>query len=371
MKKTVKIVLFLMVLSMAIILIPNLTKAATHTVSDAQELASTIASAGDGDTININANIQLTDPIDIGDKSLTINGNGHTISRAEAWQTGRTNATLITVGGTGHTLTLKNVTLKGSEKYGVQAYNGGYLILDNVTILDCAYGGVLVNGGSLEVISLTLGQNRPEGNNGIEIGMGEDVTVTPTLIMNGEIITDETEGVINIATNDELTGFDVENKEGSEQKIYINDNQVVVTDQNNDILYTSNEVDGLDIEGTDFVPNVTITVHLMYKDVTFTVAPGTVLTKEDVMSKIDLAKLELTGYSIDGFYSDEELKTAFDFSKEITEDTAMYAKLSEVKAQEPAKDTTPKTGMGYGIEIAFVALMVSTIAIAVLKRKGF
>ena len=60
--------------------------------------------------------------------------------------------------GAGH-LTLKDIDVNNGPKYGVQAYDGATVILNNVSITGFRYGGVLVNGGNLEIIDLHLGTN--------------------------------------------------------------------------------------------------------------------------------------------------------------------------------------------------------------------
>ena len=375
MKKISKLILFAMLL-LALILIPNLCNAATETVSNSADFIEKVSQAETGDTIELNGNIALTGPIEISDKNLTINGNGHTISRDASWSVPGTNATFITAGGTGTTVTLNNVTLTGSLKYGVQAYNGGHLILNGVTISDCAYAGVLINGGTIEVIDLNLGHNHEPDNIGIEIGMGQDVTTTPKLVMNGAITTDETENVIYLAENDELTGFDVENTDDSEQKIFVQGNQVVVTDAENKVLYTSNETE-VELGGNDYVENKTITLHINNKTISFSVPPSTTVTKTALEELIDLDALGVSNYTIEGYYTTAEFTTAFDFNTPITDDTDIYVKLTEVavtpapEATTPQKDTTPKTGDSSYVNIAIAVVALSIVGIALLKRKEF
>ena len=61
------------------------------------------------------------------------------------------------------------------------------------------YGGVLVNGGNVEVRDLHLGYNGTDKNNGIEIDKGAAATNNPTLTMNGTLTSDETENVVRPA----------------------------------------------------------------------------------------------------------------------------------------------------------------------------
>ena len=93
-------------------------------------------------------------------------------------------------------LTLKNINLNNGPKYGVQAYDGAIVILDNVSITGFKYGGVLVNGGNVEVRDLHLGYNGTDANNGIEIDKGAAATNNPTLTMNGTLTSESNENIV-------------------------------------------------------------------------------------------------------------------------------------------------------------------------------
>lgn len=110
---------------------------------------------------------------------------------------------------------------------------------------------------------------------------------------------------------------------------------------------------------------------------------GTTLTSDEVVAKIDLDALGVTGYVIEGLYSDAEYATAFDFSKAVDANTNIYVKLveeekdpqppvEELPEQEPSdeeKDETPATGVANYIGIAIAVIAVSSIVIISLKRK--
>ena len=249
MKTVKKIISFLMISLMIFILSPNFSNAKTTQVGTEDDLVNTIKDAQSGDVISLSASIELTKPIEIVDKNITINGNGFTISRnTNNWTPNDNNGTLITAGA-GTTLNLLNLNLTNSQKYGVQAYNGGYVILDNVTISNCAYGGVLVNAGTVEVKNLNLKKNGGEGyNNGIEIAKGQNIgdDKQPVLKMNGTLSSTETDQVIYVDINDPVAGFEIVNAEDSPNKVLLNGNKLVVTDENNEILYTSNEIEDID-----------------------------------------------------------------------------------------------------------------------------
>ena len=162
---------------------------------------------------------------------------------------------LITAGGEGTKLTLTNITLTKAQKYGVQSYNGAHVVLNNVTATDNGYGGVLVNAGTVEIINLTLGQNGQYENNGIEIGKGSATgDKIPELIMNGTLTTSEKVNVIYIAQdNEDLTQFVVRNTDSTTNKIFVQGDKVVITDQNNNVLYESNSNANITFTGDSYV----------------------------------------------------------------------------------------------------------------------
>ncbi len=243
------------VLSLMFAFIPNLSHATNVSVTDQDSLVSAIENANNGDIIELSENIILIRPVGVTGKAITINGNGHSISRvATNWSPNGEDGSLITAGGVGTTLTLMNITLKDAQKYGVQSYNGAHVILDNVTVTNNGYGGVLVNAGTVEIKSLNLGRNGQYNNNGIEIGKGSTTgDNTPTLIMNGTITSSEKENVVFIAENDNLSEFAVKNADTTTDKIFVKGDKVVITDNNQTLLYESNSYAGLDIVGDVYV----------------------------------------------------------------------------------------------------------------------
>ncbi len=375
--KTFKKISLLIIALLTILLIPNFVSAKTTTVGTDEELRNAIEGAEEGEIIKLTTDIALIKPIEISEKNLTIDGNGFSITRnAENWTANGSNATLIT-SGIKAKVTLSNVTLKNSPKYGAQAYNGGYLILDGVTANDNAYGGILVNAGTVEIRRLSLGHNGLEdSNNGIEIAKGKEISDAegsnqPKLIMNGSLTSTETNNVIYLATNDNLTEFAVENTDNTTNKVLLNGNKVVVTDKNNNVIFESNDNNKIQLQGSNYAKNITLTINLNDKTTKVTVQEKTTLTKEQLISKIDLADLGLDKYTIVDFYTDKEYKSAFDFKNEITEDTTIYAKLKlKETSTNNEKDKTPKTGIECNIDIALFTLALSSIALIVFKKKA-
>ena len=118
MKNSKKIFLSLLVLLMSLIFIPSFAKAKTTDVTDQESLISAIEDAEDGDIIRLSTDIKLTRPVSVTGKTITIDGNGGSISKAdEGWVSEGPNGSLITAGGEGTKLTLKNITLKNAQKY--------------------------------------------------------------------------------------------------------------------------------------------------------------------------------------------------------------------------------------------------------------
>lgn len=244
-------------------------------VTDEATFRDALNSAVTGDTVVLNNSITLSKKDNspgVADKEITIDGNDFTITgwRDEAGSLS-SDQSIITAGANG-IVHLKNVTLTNAQKYGVQAFNGGYVSLENVTINDCRYGGILLNAGTIEVISLNLGFNgqNPDGqggilNNGIEVSTSvklNEPNAIPSIIMNGTINSTEKDNVIYFASdaNDNTKGFIVENTDTTTDKILVNGTTAVITDINNEIKYESNELkEGTVFEGEDYTPNIEVT----------------------------------------------------------------------------------------------------------------
>lgn len=234
----------------------TISHAATKTVSNEQDLINAVNDSTNGDIIELSSNITLTKPLEVTGKTITIKGNGHTVTRVDTnWTPNGSNGSLITVGGDEAKLTLVNMTLTGSQKYGAQSYNGAHLVLDNVKVSNNGFGGVLVNAGTLEVKGLALGKNGTPSNNGIEIAKGSGVIGNnyPILIMNGTISSTEKDNVIYLAENDNLITFEVRNSDTTVNKVFVQGEKVVITDNNNAILYKSNENSKVTVTGSEYV----------------------------------------------------------------------------------------------------------------------
>ena len=373
MKNTIKIATVFATIIALLLIIPNRASATTKEVKDEESLISAISSADSGDTISIQKNITITKPIVIA-KELIIDGNGYTLTGSSDWTSTSGNQTMFTAQGSSAKLTLKDINLMNGPKYGVQSYDGATVILDNVNITGFNYGGVLVNGGNVEVINLHLGYNGTGANNGIEIDKGAYATNNPTLTMNGVLTSDAKENVVRAADNGHLTEFTIENTENTTNKIFVTDGAVVLTDEYNNVISETVLPDTI----TPNVDKEKVFVTIMYNDKSI----KTVVNKDEKITA-ELVKSHIViedNYRIDGLYADAEYKTEFDFNNAITTDTTIYAKISEVPTEEPEKepeevveeekDDTPKTGVNSYLGLATFIIALSVAGIIITKKRN-
>ena len=370
MNKTIKFIIFCITILGISFFIPNFTKAATP-VTDESSLLSAISSVGDGETITLQNNITVTAPIVI-QKQITIDGNGYTITGSSDWTSTSGNQTMFTAQFSAGKLTLKNINLQNGPKYGVQSYDGATVILNNVSITGFKYGGVLANGGNVEVIDLHLGYNGTGANNGIEIAKGATATNNPTLTMNGTLTSDSTENVVRVAENDSLTEFTITNTPNTTNKIALTEGSIVLTDQYNNIIAETSIPDK--VTGNADEKKIIVTVIVNEEEIRFTANEGTMITADLVSSHIVLEDNE----KIDGFYTDANYTTEFNFNEALNADTTIYAKISNVEATEPeepvqqpeVKDETPKTGVENYLGLAIFVIIISSIAMIFMKKKN-
>ena len=371
MNKTIKFILFFIITAIFAIMLPNYSKAAT-TAHDEESLNSVISSADSGATITLQNDITVTKPIVIA-KELTIDGNGHNVVGSKDWTSTSGNQTMFTAQFSAAKLTLKNIQLKNGPKYGVQSYDGATVILDNVSISGFKYGGVLANGGNVEVKRLHLGKNGTGANNGIEIDKGASATNNPTLVMNGVLTTESNENVVRPAENGHLTDFTITNTPDTTNKVVLSGNKVVLTDKNNNVISETTIPD----KATPNVDVKQLIVTIFVNDVTYkiTVNSGEKITADLLKTHIKLGENQV----VDGFYTDANFANAFDFNNPITADTTVYAKISKVETTIPettpevnngVKDETPKTGVQNYLGIAVLTILFSVIAIATINKKN-
>ena len=374
MKNTVKIMLILTLIMLAVLCMPIVSNAAsTETATDEESLITAINNVDDGGTVEIQNNITVTKPIVI-QKELTIDGNGYTVAGSTDWTSTSGNQTMFTAQLAAGKLTLKDINLNNGPKYGVQAYDGATVVLNNVSIVGFRYGGVLVNGGNVEVIDLHLGFNGTDTNNGIEIDKGAAATNNPTLTMNGTLTSDVNENVVRPATNGNLTEFTVTNTENTTNKVVVAGDKVVLTDENNNVI-SENAIPESATANTD-EPKVVVTLISGETSNKITVDKGGTVTEEMLKSHIEVPE----GYEIDGFFTDESYTNAFDFNTKLDNDTTIYARTAEIKTEEPTepetpevneeeKDDVPKTGVESYLGLAILTIIASTAGIVYMKKK--
>lgn len=376
MKKTTKFLIFFLLIFSSLLILTNTTKAAeTENATDESSLISAIQNVDDGGTVEIQNNITVTQPIVI-QKTLTIDGNGYTISGSTDWTSTSGNQTMFTAQFAAGKLTLKDINLNNGPKYGVQSYDGATVILNNVSITGFRYGGVLANGGNVEIIDLHLGYNGTNANNGIEIDKGSAATNNPTLTMNGTLTSDSNENVVRVADNGYLTEFTITNTESTENKVVIAGDKVVLTDENNNVISETTVPETI-------TPNTdaeAIVITLIHGEKTEKIATekGTTITEVFLKEYITVED----GYEIDGFFTDDKYTDKFDFSKALDTDTTIYAKISKIENDsnnndnnteetkpEEDKDDIPKTGEENYLGIAILLVLFSSISIMGLIRK--
>ena len=375
MKNSIKLILISTILMFISIIIPNLSKASTP-ITDEESLNNAISSADVGATVTLQSNITVTKPIVIA-KELTIDGNGYTVTGSSTWTSTSGNQTMFTAQFSGAKLTLKNINLQNGPKYGVQSYDGATVILNNVSITGFKYGAVLANGGNIEVQKLHLGYNGTNENNGIEIDKGASATNNPTLTLNGTLTTDTNQNVVRIAENGHLTEFTVTNTPNTTNKIFVAGNKVVLTDSHENVISESNIPDKA--TGNSDAKSAIITLIVQDKTNKIVVDLGENITADLLRSHITLTE----DYTIDGFYTDSDFTTEFNFNDPINADTTIYVKTSKVETTVPEtpvsepesntiveeKDETPKTGIQNYLVIALLIILFSVSLIIAINRK--
>lgn len=373
MRKSTKIFFILFTIISSLLIFSNISKAAsTETATDESSLRTAIENVDDGGTVEIQNNITVTGPIVI-QKKLTIDGNGYTISGSTEWTSTSGNQTMFTAQFAAGHLTLKDINLNNGPKYGVQSYDGATVILNNVSITGFKYGGVLANGGNVEIIDLHLGTNGTGANNGIEIDKGPSATNNPSLTMNGILTSDSTENVVRPAENGYLTDFTITNTENTTNKIVIAGDKVVLTDENNNVISESTIPEKANPNTDDKKVIVTLIVGEETKRIV--IDEGTSVTEEELKSHIKLDE----GYKIEGYFTDKDFKNKFDFSTKLDKDITIYAKISKIEENKPQEepkpeekpetDDVPKTGVENYLGIAIMAMIASTAGLVYIKRK--
>lgn len=369
MKKIINLIIILFLAFAMLLILPNICKAATAT--NEETLNNAIQSAESGSTIEIQNNITLTKPITV-TKEITIDGNGYTIAGSTEWTSTSGNQTMFTASSSNAKLTLKDIDLNNGPKYGVQAYEAGKVILNNVGITGFKYGGILVNGGYVEIIDLHLGYNGTVANNGIEIDQGTSVKNTPTLVMNGTLTSDSTENVIRPAENGYLTEFIISNTESTLNKVVIAGDKVVLTDENDKVISETTIPEKVTPNVDESAKKVIITLINGEKTNRITVNEGETITKEQLDEYITIEE----GYEVVGYFTDKDYKNEFDFKTKLDKDIIIYVKIEKIEETVPEtnpeqeKDDVPKTGVENYFSLAILSIIISTAGIIYIRKKN-
>ena len=234
MRKSVKMFLGSVILCVCVVPFVDV-KALTHVMNE-EEL--TNALAGTETEIVLGTNITTTDPISV-TRDVTIDGTGQFGITAN-YAGGAGDRSILTA-QPGATLTLKNIVLSNSPKYGVQAYNGGTVILDGVRIQNSGFGAALINGqGTIVVKDLDLWNNAY----GIEFGLGDQASGTPSLIIDGTIdFTNQTTGdKLYVALEDNVPAVNVETTANAPYEFVYENGVFTLNDNNGNSVATSNNV---------------------------------------------------------------------------------------------------------------------------------
>ena len=311
----------------------------------------------DGATLNVtNSEIFALYGIWVNGANNTVNVTG---SEVTGWA-----ALDITYGSSadslakGNTVTVTNSTLTGNG-----VHSGPTNEYSNIVI--GAQDGLKLNiSGS--TLTNTINSDNPEDL----IAFG-DAYLTSKNVM----ITIENSELINTDTKNGSAVFDVALENSNPE----NSNMIAISVDTT--IETANGVVYNDVEGY-----ITLVLSTIEGDVAITLPEGTVLT-EDV-----LKPGEVEGYTFEGYFTDENYTTPFDYSA-LNEDTTLYAKFVPVKTEEPTEPETPtepsdepttnevtnETNTEENIEnpqtgdnlIAYIATAVAAIAVlgVVIKKK--
>ena len=139
--------------------------------------------------------VKKDSPIILLNKTLTLDGNGKTITAElgdiKPAEDAENKGMSHVLGLQAKDIVVKNLTINGGDaaRHGVQTYGAGNsATLENVTIKDCTGYGAVANGSILTVNGLNT-----SGNNwgGINVSKGSNVTNTPTLQFNKGTLEEE------------------------------------------------------------------------------------------------------------------------------------------------------------------------------------
>ena len=206
---------FISVLLVIALLVPMLCVdvfAANKTVNNFAELKTAIANAANGDVINVNGDITLTEAIVINGKDITIKGTGKISANSQVSVTDpaanpNVKNTLFAIKGSN--VTFEGLTLSGSDKNRVIYSENSNITLTNAKVINGCPGnnsninpggGIFLRGGSLTATNTDFIGNTPGTNTKLPKGDGDlnggaiysgitkaDITITGGKFENNEV----------------------------------------------------------------------------------------------------------------------------------------------------------------------------------------
>jgi hypothetical protein len=165
----------------------TITRDGTSTVYST--LTAAITDATSTDTVVLNEDLTLTSRLSLS-KSLTLDGNGHTLSATFA-KTDNSNNSAI--GITHDNVIVKNLIIDGTggtDLHGINVYLSSGVVLDNVTVSNNGHAGIVVNGSTVEATNLTT-----SGNvwGAVNVDPGSGVTTPSIFTLNSGTLGESTQ----------------------------------------------------------------------------------------------------------------------------------------------------------------------------------
>ena len=359
-------------IAMAILSIPLVCKAEElpcTNITSAEDLEQALTN-NSCPVITLDDDIETSKHLEVS-RNVTIDGQGHTIKGSNEWYNSsglRGDQSIITSIGPGGNLTLTNLNLTHGPKQGAQAFGGGILTLNGVTISDCKYSGLISNGATIIIKDVTLNTTY-----GIEVGISEDSQrnggTTPEIIMDGKI--ESTADYILYMDNGTSSDLKIKNEEGTENYIYAYGNKVVITNKNNTILYESAPITSSNSIESDGTENIKIhIVTIEYGDNSEQIAVPVNETLSD-LSSIDLARIKNAFEGMEFINFKKDNGEIFDETTPITSDITLIAQYKEI-VMEPTTPNTPQTfdGITSIIVLGFISIIGILIGTRYLRKSN-
>jgi hypothetical protein len=185
--------------------LPQVTYRINQTLDNA---VSVFANAKDGDTVEFDSDITTTQELAV-ITAVTINGNDFTISPdfTKDNTPGNNSALQVNV----DSVTINNLNIDGSDGinlHGINTYKIVDLELNDVSLVNSDYSGLVVNGSEVKVSNITTAGN---GWHGINVDLGGNVTNPARLVVTGVSSHNEP---LNIYVDDTTEDVEVDDQEG-------------------------------------------------------------------------------------------------------------------------------------------------------------